>query len=59
MERHNICSEPEPEAWDVFRTTSRGLALLSVHCGQGAEQKEDLADQAIYARVDNMVNLYS
>ena len=23
MERHNICNEPEPEAWDVFRIMSR------------------------------------
>ena len=38
---------------------SRGLALLSVCCGQGAEQKEYLVNQATYLRVENMVNLYS
>lgn len=59
MERHNICNEPEPEAWDVFRIMSRGLALLSVCCGQGTEEKEYLVDQVTYVRVENTVNLYA
>lgn len=33
--------------------------MLSVCCGQGAEQKEYLVDQAIYVKVENTVNLYS
>lgn len=40
-----MCDGAEPEIWDMVKIRSRGLAWLSVCCGQGAKEKEDLADQ--------------